>query len=58
MWSYLLSQEKVRRKKRLLSYNVPSEVDVGEFLVDVLDGGLHAFICEDGRPLLRVCTGL
>lgn len=40
------------------TYNVPSEVDVWEFLVDVLDGGLHALFCEEGKSCLGVGTGL
>lgn len=40
------------------TYNVSSEVNGGEFLVDVFDGGLHALICQEGKPRLWVCTGL
>lgn len=40
------------------TYNVSSEVNVGEFLVDVLDGRLHGFIRQVGWPRFRVCTDL
>lgn len=40
------------------TYNVPSEVDVWEFLVDVLDGGLHALFCQEGKSCLWVRTDL
>ena len=46
------------KNSRSYTHNVSSEVNVGEFLVDVLDGGLHGFICQEGEPQLRVCTGL
>lgn len=48
----------VRQEKLLQTYNVSPEVNVGEFFVDVFDGGLHGFICQDRRPLLWVCTAL
>lgn len=41
-----------------LTYNVTPEINVGEFLIDVLDGRLHALIGEEGEPLLWVCAGL
>lgn len=40
------------------TYNVSSEVNAGEFLVDVLDGRLHALICQQGKACLWVGTGL
>lgn len=40
------------------TYNVPSEVNVGEFLVDVLDGRLHALFCQQGKTRLWVGTRL
>lgn len=64
---YFVFVGKAKRKKkpcslhfrgRCYTYNVTPEINVGEFLIDVLDGGLHALIGEEGRPLLWVCTGL
>lgn len=40
------------------TYDVPPKVNVGELLVDVLEGRLHAFVGEEGEPLLGVCAGL
>lgn len=40
------------------TYNVSSEVNAGEFLVDVLDGRLHALICQQGKACLWIGTGL
>lgn len=40
------------------TYNVSSEVNAGEFLVDVLDGCLHALICQQRKACLWVGTGL
>lgn len=40
------------------TYNVPPEINIGELLIDVLDGRLHALIGEEGEPLLWVCAGL
>lgn len=40
------------------THNIPPEVDVWEFFVDVLDGGLHALFCQEGKSCLWVRTGL
>lgn len=40
------------------TYNVSPEVNIGELLIDVLDGRLHALIGEEGEPRFWVCAGL
>lgn len=40
------------------TYNISPEIDIGELLVDVLDGRLHALVGEEGEALFRVCACL